>query len=676
MSNADDGSQRSLRSSAGTCRAVATDEADFARTVDRNTEGDRFFFPYPKPAPEGTTMMLEVVARESRERICLAEVIVKSERARPPGMLLGVLHIEPGCAEEVRRELERSLQRRRDPEGTPLGPVIGIDLGTTYTCAAIVENGTPKIIRSRLGYNTIPSMLTFDPEGVPIAGQIAERRLMLEPDQVVHGSKRIIGRTYSKGLMSQLADHMRYGVASDDEGMATIQLGRRKVSPTEVASCILAEIKKVAEGELQQPIRRAVITVPAAFTENQRSAVRVAAARAGLELLRIVNEPTAAALAFGYGGDEQKTVVVYDLGGGTFDVSILSMKGSVYTVLATAGDMFLGGVDFDRVMVSLLLGQLRDQVGAGVTLDRRSEERINSAAREAKHALSELQRTTVTLPKLRVEGAPTPTIEFTATVTREEFEAKASRHVDRTLKICEEALSIAQLEPSGVQDVLLVGGQTRMPLVSARVEALFKRKPSKRVHPDEVVALGAAILATMYETADAPVLHDVLPLPIGIAQPPEGVMKVVLARNLALPVAVTIELEVQPGEPLEIAVFQGEALRARDNEFLGSFTYPLPNLTAPEKVEVTFALSSECILTVRTKVLSTGVEGEHELTTRHTSDEVLQRIGKERVTVKATVSKDAPAAKPAAAAALPPAAGRPEDTGGVWGFFRKLAFWR
>ena len=675
MSKADEGSQGGLPGSqaAGTFRAVAKDDAEFARTVERNTSGDRLFLPSPKSAPEGTTMMLEVLTRESRDRICLAEVIVKSERpagSGPPGMLIGILHIEPGCSEDVRRQLERSLTRRRTPgEAKDTGPVIGIDLGTTYTCAAIVENGTPKVIRSRLGYNTIPSMLTFDPEGVPIAGQLAERRLMLDPEQVVYGSKRIIGRTYSKALMSQLADHMRYGVVPDDEGMAAIQLGRRLVSPTEAASCILAEIKKVAEGELQKPVRRAVITVPAAFTENQRSAVRTAAARAGLELLRIVNEPTAAALAFGYGDDEQKTVVVYDLGGGTFDVSILAMKGSVYTVLATAGDMFLGGVDFDRVVVALIMAQLREQVGAGVTPERRSEERIASAAREAKHSLSELHRVTITLPNLRIEGGSTPTIDFTTTLTREELEAKSSRHIDRTMKICLEALEIAQLEPSAVNDVLLVGGQTRMPLVAERVEALFKRKPSKRVHPDEVVALGAAILATMYEQPNAPVLNDVLPLPIGISQPPDGIMKVVLGRNVALPASATFELAVQPGTPLEVSVFQGEALRARDNEFLGSFTYPLPDLTEGESVEVTFSLSNECILTVRTKALSTGIESEHELTTKQTSDEVLQRTGKERVTAKMAKTDDLAPAKDAQAT-------QARREGGFWSFLGRLAFWK
>ncbi len=700
-------SRRSVRAHvAGIFKAVATDDADFARMVARNTEGDRFFMPHPKAPPEGTHLLLEVVARESRERICAVEVVVKSVREQPTGMMLGVVHIEPGCGEDVRRELACSQVRRPPEDLTKPTPVIGIDLGTTYTCAAIVDNGEPKVIRSRLGYNTIPSMLTFDPEGIPIAGQVAERRLILDPDHVIYGSKRLIGRTYSKGLVSQLGEHMRYGVAPDDDGMVVIKLDKRIVSPTEVAACILAEIKKVAEQEIEHTIRRAVITVPAAFTENQRAAVRTAAQRAGFDLLRLVNEPTAAALAFGYGAEEQKTVIVYDLGGGTFDVSILSMKGSVYTVLATAGDMFLGGVDFDQILANMIHAQLAEQFGSKIKLDRRAEERVASAAREAKHALSELHRHAVTLPNFRVDGTATPTIDFHMTVTREEFEAKAGRLVDRTIAICEEALRIADVEPSAIQDVLLVGGQTRMPLVTERVQAVFKRKPSKRVHPDEVVALGASILATAYEQPDAPVLTDVLPLPIGVAEPPEGLRKVVLQRNVPLPAKATLTLEVEPGAPLEVAVFQGDALRAGDNEFLGAFVYPAPIGSEPEQVVVSFELSADCVLTIQTKLLSTGEERLQILTTKQTPDQILERIGKDRVLTslgklkaegKSSIAKLPVAEKGARASVPPKAAGapRPGDGktnkalggdpkggsgeaagGGFWAFLRRLAFWK
>jgi molecular chaperone DnaK (HSP70) len=583
-------------------------------------------------------------------RICAADVLVVgtvSEEGRT-GMLLQVVRVEVGCGEDVRHALERAPAppppRKAIDESAP---VVGIDLGTTFTGAAIVENGEPKVIRSRLGYNTIPSMVTFDDQGLPVAGHVAERRMVLEPENVVYGSKRIIGRTYTSSLAAQLNAHVKFGLTADPDGMVAIKLGERVLSPTEIAACILAEIKKVAESELRRPVTRVVVTVPAAFTENQRSAVRTAAQRAGLDLMRIVNEPTAAGLVFGHGSGERKKILVYDLGGGTFDVSILSLEGSVYRVLATAGDMFLGGVDIDNALAALLRERLTAEHGDRLGLDRRGEERILAAARELKHTLSEQRTATAAVPNLRVTGVEKTTIDVNYTVKREEFEARAKPVVERTMRICDDALAIAGLKPRDIDDVLLVGGPTRMPFVIAMVEEHFGRKASKRVHPDEV----GAILATMYDKADAPVLSDVLPLPIGIAEP-DGLMKIVLARNATLPAEAKLELEAAPGEPLEVAVFQGDAQYAKSNEFLGAFTLPVAPLAAssgrkagegaedeadpnaPQKLEVTFSLSNECILTVTTKNLSTGLETTHELTTQQTSDEVLERLGRDRVGAK------------------------------------------
>ncbi len=633
---------QSVRRMEGTFRVFAADDGDFARIVAKATSGGAFTLPHPTPPPVGTRLKLEALVRSTRMRICMADVLVAKAITTddPKGNAVELLtvRVEPGCPENVRHVLMRSRAPKEAPT-VDLGPVVGIDLGTTYTCAAIVEDGVPKVIRSRLGYNTIPSVVTFDDEGRPVIGQLAERRIVLEPESVVHGSKRIIGRTYSKGLVSQLADHMRYGIVADDEGMVAIKLNDRIISPIEVAACVLAEIRRVAEDELRKPIRRVVITVPAAFTENQREAVREAADRAGLELIRMVNEPTAAALAFGYAGGapEARKVLVYDLGGGTFDVSILEVHGNTYNVLATAGDMFLGGVDFDRIVAALIEQNVKLQAGEGVTLDRRSQERVLAASRDAKHALSELPRATVTIPHLRIEGGKAQSIEFTCTIAREDFEVKAMRLVDRTMKTCERALEIAGMEPKDIDDILLVGGQTRMPIVAQRVQTMFNKRPSKKVHPDEVVAMGAAILATVYAQEKAPKLNDVLPLPIGIAQTSkgaEGIVKEVLPRNTRLPASVSFEIEVPPGKPLEIAVFQGEALRAADCEFLGTFKCsPAEGATAPEHIAVTFSLSSECILSVKTKLPSTGDETEHELTTANTPDEVLERLGKERVVI-------------------------------------------
>ena len=612
-------------------RISAADEQDFVRFVSRNIERGGLFLFTRTPHPVGTELELEVQVRTTHELLCSASAVVRRSDAAEagaaqPGMLIAVERIQPGCDEDLRRALERVrfAPGTREHAPDPKVPVIGIDLGTTNTCAAVVENGHAKIIRSRLGYSTIPSMLTFDAAGTPVVGQSAEKRLALHPRSVAHGTKRFIGRPYSKALAQQLAAHVSYEVVPDAREMASIKLDHRVLSPIEVGACVLAEIKRVADAELDQPIRHAVVTVPAAFTENQRTAVREAASRANLEILRIVNEPTAAALSFGYGRKQQKTVLVYDLGGGTFDVSILEIDDTVYAVLATAGDTFLGGIDFDRLIAGEIRKHLARTCGK-IALDATSEERILLAAREAKHVLSELPRAEVLLPNLLVLGAARPAVDLACSIERSEFEALAAPLVERTVATCRKALDIARLKPSDIGDVLLVGGQTRMPLVSRRIEALFGRPPSKRVHPDEVVALGASILATLFHTGSAPLLLDVLPLPIGVARH-DGSFEPVLLRNVTLPAQATLAVPVPARRSFEIAVFQGESPRAADNEFLGAFSVALPQGAAPPSLELAFHLDLECILEVCSR-LPDGREVVHKLSAQHKVEDVLERIG-------------------------------------------------
>jgi molecular chaperone DnaK len=625
----------------GVLRIHATDDCEFAEFVRKNSAANGLTIAHPNPPPVGTSVRLEVLSKETKERICAVDVVVRS--IVPPGekpspsMVLSITAIALGCSENVRQALAASM-----PHGKPLaakrtndgGRVIGIDLGTTFSCAAVVENDAPMVIQSRLGYSTIPSILTFDDQGVPVVGQVAERRLVLQPDRVVYGSKRLIGRTFSNAVSQAFSARVPYKVVADSEGMSAIQLGARVLSPVEIAACVLSEVRRMAEEALQEPVTRAVVTVPAAFTQNQRAAVREAGARAGLDILRTVNEPTAATLAFGYGRGIKKKVLVFDLGGGTFDVSILDLAGNVSTVLATVGDTFLGGLDFDEAMVALLMGALREQFG-NVRVERPAAERIRAAAREAKHALSETKRANVAIPKLPIEGGTSATVDFSATVAREQFEAMTAPLIDRTIKTCEEALAIAKLGPSDIEDVLLVGGQTRMPAITQRLQAYFKRPPSKRVHPDEVVALGAALLATTFERENAPVLLDVLSTPIGFAQP-DGTMRPVLARNVRLPATATVAFNVPAGIRLEVAVFQGDSMLASENEFLGALSSDAPadGGAAPWPVELTFRLDEECILTIRSKDLRSGKEVEHSLTTRQTRDDILARLGRERLGVR------------------------------------------
>jgi molecular chaperone DnaK len=520
----------------GTLRIHATDDVEFADFVTRSSVAGGVTIAHPNPPPVGTSVRLEVISKETKERICAVDVVVQSivpAGEKPsPSMVLSITRIALGCSENVRQALARSMPLAPAKRTNDRGRVIGIDLGTTFSCAAIVENDEPRVIQSRLGYSTIPSVLTFDDQGVPVVGQVAERRLVLQPDRVVYGSKRLIGRTFSNAVSQAFSARVPYKVVADPEGMSAIQLGARVLSPVEIAACVLSEVRRMAEEALQEPVTRAVVTVPAAFTQNQRAAVREAGARAGLDILRTVNEPTAATLAFGYGRGIRKKVLVFDLGGGTFDVSILALDGNVSTVLATLGDTFLGGLDFDEAMVVLLMAALREQFG-NVRVERLAAERIRAAAKEAKHALSETQRANVAIPKLQIEGGTSGAVDFSATIARDQFEAMTAPLIDRTIKTCEEALAIAKLGPGDIEDVLLVGGQTRMPAIAQRLQAYFKRPPSKRVHPDEVVALGAAILATTFEREDAPVLLDVLSTPIGIVQPRHDASGAFAQRQIA-----------------------------------------------------------------------------------------------------------------------------------------------
>ena len=643
---------------------------ELVRYVEGHLRDAGLFLQNPRPPAAGSPLFIEVTTRGHDARIAGLHVRVVEVCSTPEvGMLVRIEHVEPGCDEELRRALRGCMAEPAGPAAAGKGPVVGIDLGTTCSCVAIVEGGRPRVLSSRLGYNTIPSVVTFDDRGLPAVGQPAERRMLIEPEHVVYGAKRLIGRAFTDGLVEQCRGRMRYEIVADAEGLAAVRIDGRMLSPIEVGACVLAEIKKMAELELHQPVSAAVVTVPAYFTENQRNATREAGARAGLRVLRILSEPTAAALAYGHGKHESKTILVYDLGGGTFDVSILELQGSVYSVLATGGDTFLGGLDIDRLVAARLEAELQTR-HPGATLDRIGHERLLVAAKEAKHTLSQTTRANVTLQHLALEGGGS--VDFAAAVTRDELNRIVAPMLDRTLAICDEALAAAKLARAAIADVLLVGGQTRLPVVHERLAAHFGRPPSKRVHPDEVVALGAALLATLFGQEDAPTLVDVLPVPIGYADETGRFVRV-LARNLAIPASVTVTLEAPARGPLVVKIFQGDRPSVRDAEPLGACAIPIDlPAGAPRKVEVTFALSSECILSVRSRVLHTGEVREHHLVTQQTADEVLERIGAERVGFEAAPpgqGVQSPGAR--AAGKAPERAGGAARKKGFWGWLRR-----
>ncbi|MBW2278706.1 MAG: Hsp70 family protein, partial [Deltaproteobacteria bacterium] len=397
--------------------------------------------------------------------------------------------------------------------------------------AAVVERGRPRVLSSGLGYSTIPSIVTFDEQGQPVVGQPAMRQMALRPEETVYGSKRLLGRAYLSGVKKRFQPHFAYELVGED-GWVAAKVCDRVVSLTEVASLILREVRKSAETAIDDRVDRAVVTVPAYFNDAQRSCVREAGELAELNVIRTLNEPTAAALAFGTRQTERKKVVVFDLGGGTFDVSIVDIDADMYEVLGVDGCTFLGGIDFDRACMNLVTDRLSEKAGKELLLAQISRERLRTAVEESKQLLSTQPNSVVQLPHL--ELADGSTLDVDESITRPELEDAVRPLVDRTLEIVQRALETIDLAPQDIDDVLLVGGQTRMPMVHRQLRSLFGQEPSKRVHPDEVVAIGAAIAAVSLERADAPVLLDVVPLSIGLEQP-DGKFEVVVPRNTQVP---------------------------------------------------------------------------------------------------------------------------------------------
>jgi molecular chaperone DnaK len=507
--------------------------------------------------------------------------------------------------------------------------VVGIDLGTTNSCVAVARNGRAQVLASRLGYRTIPSVVAFDPQGRLLVGHAAKAQMVVNPRHTVYGSKRLVGRPFASPTVQACRDRFHYEIVEGAGGEAAVRFAGRGFSLQQIAALILTEIRDTASQALGETVERAVVTVPAYYNDHQRSAVREAGKLAGLEVERIVNEPTAAALAFGYGRGLNQRVLVYDLGGGTFDASVLEIEGDVYEVVSTGGDTFLGGVDFDAQLVDHLAWAFMERHGVGLPDDRVAWQRLRDAAEETKLALSERERAVARVPFL-ARGAAGEELALEVEVTRAELEGLTGRLVERSLEVCREVLAARGLGPADVQEVLLVGGQSRMPLVWSQVRQLFGREPSRGVHPDEAVALGAALLADSAGRIDSVVLIDALAIGIGVGLP-GGRMVPVLPRNARLPARKGYELTTtHDGQAeLELQVFQGDAPRVEDCEFLGTVRVSgLP--PAPKgavRVAVEFALGPEGILSVTARNLATGQVTAAELATRDTAEAARAKLG-------------------------------------------------
>ncbi len=489
--------------------------------------------------------------------------------------------------------------------------VIGIDLGTTNSCAAVVESGQPTVIANRGGYKTTPSMLAITEAGKRLVGHIAKRQAVTNAEHTVYAVKRLIGRKFSSPQVQNAIATCSYRIVEGPHNDARIQLRNKVYSVPEIGAMILQEMKMIAEDFLGHEVEKAVITVPAYFNDAQRQATKDAGAIAGLDVIRIINEPTAAALAYGYGKDVDRTIAVYDLGGGTFDISVLEISAGVFKVISTAGDTFLGGEDFDQRIIQWLVDSFKKEHGVDLRGDRMALQRLKDAAEKAKCELSTMTETEVNLPFI-ISNARNEALHLQSVLGRKQLEELCRDLVERTIETCAQALEEGGITKQDVEDVIFVGGMTRMPLVQQTVTEFFEREPSKAVHPDEVVGLGAAIQgeALMQEQAEM-ILLDVTPHTLGIMVV-GGYFEELIPLNTTVPTSRSkIFTTVRDNQTaVKILVMQGESHRADENELLGEFVLTgLRRAKAGEvEIEVTFEINADGIVCVSAKDLETGMQ--------------------------------------------------------------------
>lgn len=520
-----------------------------------------------------------------------------------------------------------------------MGKAIGIDLGTTNTAVAVLVDGRPRVLEDDKGYKVLPSCVSVQPGGKTVVGQQARILSLTQPDRTVQAVKRLVGRRFDSPEADRIRRRAAYSIQPGSDGGCVVAMAGETYTPTQVSALVLQHARQIAEKALGETVDEAVITVPAYFNHAQRAATYEAAQLAGLRCERLLNEPTAAALAYGFRKDVNRTILIYDLGGGTFDVSVLQLSKGVYEVLSTAGETFLGGEDFDHRLVDHLAEHFQSRHGVDLRGDRETLQRLKDAAERAKCELSFTDRTTVLVPRI------TATENLELGVTRLQLEELVEDLVERTLQITRDAVQEAGLRIGDIDDVILVGGQTRMPRVREAIGALFQKEPNRSVHPEEVVAIGAAVHAHSLVDPDAskPLLLDVTPFDLGI-EVAGGLFQPIINRNANIPASAsrTFATAHDNQDNVQVTVRQGSSRFSAENEFLGRFVMsgltPAPRMS--NKVEVTFRLDSNGMLHVSATETATG---ERKRITIRNYAEIAQTDGK----VEALIEGDgqAPAAR-------------------------------